>query len=100
MYSFELAYPHVKAIQDEICKEEKQTCRSYLQLCQMVFSTLRGILVKTDSFNIVENHFGKETSVCRKQDDVMEGELYKGMTKSVKDMLADKCYKQAQNDGW
>lgn len=108
-----LAYPHIKAILDEMCEEEKKRMQ---ELPQEELGSWERAVDTSDGVWQTRGHFSKNGSFIVKnyltggllwyghkfmcgKDDVVEEELFKGTAKSMEGLLADECYEQAKNEG-
>lgn len=108
-----LAYPHLKALLDEMCDKEKERTKS---LADGDLGSWKRAVVTSDGVWHTRGHFSKNSSFVvknyltggllwyghkcmRGNDNVVEEDLYQGTAKSMEGVLSDECYKQAKVEG-
>ena len=107
-----LVYPHITAILDEMCEEEKNRMK---EKDAAVLGSWKKPVVTSDGVWHTRGHFSKNGSFiiknyltgrllwyghkCMRGKDVINEELYAGTAKSMERVLAGECYKQAKEEG-
>ena len=108
-----LAYPHLKAILDGMCDEEKEKMKL---LTDGDLGSWKRAVVTSDGVWHTRGHFSKNGSFViknymtggllwyghkcmRGNDDVVDDDLYEGTAKSMEGVLSDECYEQAKVEG-
>ena len=108
-----LVYPHITAISDEMCEEEKGRMK---EIDANVLGSWKRAVVTSDGVWHTRGHFSKNGSFIiknyltggllwyghkcmRGKDDVIKEELYAGTAKSMEGILTGECYKQAKEEG-
>ena len=107
-----LVYPHITAILDEMCEEEKNRMK---EKDAAVLGSWKKAVVTSDGVWHTRGHFSKNGSFikknyltggllwyghkCMRGKDVIDEELYAGTATSMEGVLAGECYKQAKEDG-
>ena len=107
-----LVYPHITAILDQMCEEEKNRMKDK---DAAVLGSWKKPVVTSDGVWHTRGHFSKNGSFikknyltggllwyghkCMRGKDVIDEELYAGTAKSMEGVLAGECYKQAKEEG-
>ena len=108
-----LAYPHLKAILDGMCDEEKEKLKS---ITDGDLGSWKRAAVTSDGVWHTRGHFSKNGyfviknymtggllwyghKYMRGKDDVVDEDLYEGTAKSMEGVLSDECYGQAKVEG-
>lgn len=105
-----LVYPHITAILDEMCEEEKNRMK---EKDAAVLGSWKKAVVKSDGVWHTRGHFSKNGPFiiknyltggllwyghkCMQGKDEVIDELYAGTAKSTEGVLAGECYKHAKD---
>lgn len=111
--TIKLGYPHITAILNEMCEEEKQRMKAKEE---GELGSWERAVVTSDGVWHTRGHFSKNGSFIIKnyltggllwyghkcmpgKDTVVNKELFEGTAKSMEGILAEECYKQAADEG-